>query len=129
MPLFSKLESKPSPSSTMFLSTRPASKPNHVAGTPLPKYVASTRNDSIPNVTATAKDLNQPNHFAQLPLSKQITCHVNDNSNNIPLGTNVIDVNGNIFGLFLYTRNFFAVSTPKTLMLTKIKIPRYPMPM
>ncbi len=129
MPLPSKLELRPSPLSTMSLSTRPASKPNHVAGTSPPKQVTSARNDSAPDVTATTKDLNQPNHFAQLLPPKEMTRPVNNSSNNIPPGTNVIDVNGNIFGLLSYTRNFLAVSTPKTLMLTTIKIPRYPIPM
>ncbi len=128
MSLPSKLEPKPSLSSTMSLSTRPALKLNHVERTSLPKQVTSARNDSAPDVMATTKDLNQPNHSAQLPPPKQITRPVNDSSDNIPLDTNMIDINGSIFGLLFYTRNFVALSTPKTLMLTKITISRYPMP-
>ncbi len=129
MPLPSKLKPKPSPSSTMSFSTRPASKPNHVAGTSPLKQVTSTRNDSAPDITAITKDLNQLNYSTELPPPMQMTRPVNESSNNIPSGTNVIDINGNIFGLLSHTRNFLALSTPKTLMLTKIKILHYPMPM
>lgn len=69
MPYFSKLEPKRFSSSIIFLSTRPASKLNHVAGTPLPKQVTSAKNDNIPNIIATMKDVNQPNHSTELPFS------------------------------------------------------------
>ncbi len=89
----------------------------------------SAKNDNTSNIIRITKDLNLPNYSAQLSLPKQMTHPISDSSNNISLGTNAIDVNGNIFGLLSDIKNFLALSTPKTLMLTKIKILHYPMRM
>lgn len=125
MLLLSKLEPKPFPLSTISLFTKPASKPNHVMGTPPPKQVTLAKNNKVPNVTTTIKDLNQPNYSMELLPPHQMTRFISDSFNNIPLGTNVIDVNNNIFGLLFHIQNFLAFSTQKILMLTKIKILYY----
>lgn len=112
----------------MSLFTRPASKYNHVVGILPPKQVTSTKNNSTPNILIIIKNLNQPNNSTELPFPNQITCSISDNSNNIPLSTKMIDVNGNIFCLLSHIEKFLALSTLKTLMLIKIKISHYPVP-
>lgn len=87
------------------------------------------KNGNISDIMRITKDLNLPNHFAQLSFPKQITYPISDSSNNIPLGTNAININGNIFDLFSHTKNFLAFLIPKILMLTKIKILHYLMQM
>lgn len=125
----SKLELKPSPLLPISFSTRPASKPNHVAGISLPKKVTSAKSNSTFNVTTITKDLNQPNCSVELPPLNQMTRPTSDSSNNIPSSTNIIDVNNNMFCLLSYIKKFLAFSIPKTLILTKIKISRYLIPL
>lgn len=129
MPVSSKLKPKFFLSSTISLCMRPASKPNHVAEISLSKQVTSAKNDSAPNITATIKDLNQPNYSVILPPPNQMTRSISNSCNNIPLYINMIDVNSNIFYLLSHTKKYLVLLISKILILTKIKIQRYLVPL
>lgn len=101
MPLFSKLEPKPSPTLTITSAIRLTSKPNHAIRPPSPNQMTSPRDDLSTNSPATITSFSKPNHSADPPpLSK------NNSSTNVlaittnlskDIGTNMLNVDGNIF--------------------------------
>lgn len=123
--LLFKLKPKLFLSSIISLSTKLVSNLNYIVRNLLLKQVMPAKNNKALNITTTIKDLNQPKYSMELFFPNHMTHTISNSSNNILPDINVIDNNNNIFGLFFHIQNFFTFSTPKILLLIKIKILHY----